>query len=356
MPLVYTPDLLFEGFSLSRVVLLDSLGNEDPDGEIYGARSANWEPEIESFDEFSHDKLINVWSDVRRVNFTLEAGYTSLTAWSKMTGSAVESEPLITNLLTANVASAGRALGALTGITNWDSTVTYQPTGGEGSVGAIQVVSTGGGTYFASDIPVSANQTYTAHVRVARTAGGFGGISGSFWFYDSAGTDVGHTGLSVVTGSGDWSNMVATYFAPSTAVRANVYTYPNSGQTIQISQFGLWKGSGGSWAMPGEPITGITGSPSNYVDRLPLYEHGKSNGQSFSVRLTFPAKDAQGNTQDLSLTLFKVKFKPPKSSGASYKDGQSVTYEATALLSPTDETGTVLEREAFGRIDRAYSV
>ena len=84
MPLVYTPDLLFEGFSLSRVVLLDSLGNEDPDGEIYGARSANWEPEIESFDEFSHDKLINVWSDVRRVNFTLEAGYTSLTAWSNV--------------------------------------------------------------------------------------------------------------------------------------------------------------------------------------------------------------------------------------------------------------------------------
>ena len=63
MPLLYTPDLLFEGFSLSRAVLLDSEGNEQPDGEIYGARSAVWEPEIESYDEFSHDKLINVWSD-----------------------------------------------------------------------------------------------------------------------------------------------------------------------------------------------------------------------------------------------------------------------------------------------------
>lgn len=100
----------------------------------------------------------------------------------------------------------------------------------------------------------------------------------------------------------------------------------------------------------------ITDSPANWQDSLPLWEHGSGNAQALPVRITFPAKDAAGNMQDLSLTLFKVKFKPPKSSGASYKDGQSVTYEATAMLSATDETGAVLEREAFGRIDRAYSV
>lgn len=190
MPLLYTPDLLFEGFSLSRAVLLDSEGNEQPDGEIYGVRSAVWEPEIESYDEFSHEKLINVWSDVRRVNFTLEAGYTSLTVWSKMTGSAVAS----------------------------------------------------------------------------------------------------------------------------------------------------------------------SGGPSEFQHSLLMWEHGRSNGVSFPIRITFPAKDAQGRTQDLALTLFTVVFKPPRVNAASYKEGHSVTYEGTVVISPTDETGEVLERSAFGRIDAAFTL
>ena len=108
--------------------------------------------------------------------------------------------------------------------------------------------------------------------------------------------------------------------------------------------------------MPGEPILGLTDTPNNWQDSLPLWEHGSGNSQALAVRITLPAKHAEGNMQDLSLTLFKVKFKPPKSSGASYKDGQSVTYEATAMLSATDETAAALEREAFGMIDRAYSV
>lgn len=108
--------------------------------------------------------------------------------------------------------------------------------------------------------------------------------------------------------------------------------------------------------MPGEPIKGLTGLPSNYVDRLPLYEHGRTNAAAFPVRLTFPARDANGKAQELALTLFKVKFQPPKQSGAEYKAGQSVSYQATAMLSATDETGALLDREAFGRIDRAYSV
>ena len=188
MPLLYTPDLLFEGFSLSRAVLLDSEGNEQPDGEIYGARSAVWEPEIESYDEFSHEKLINVWSDVRRVNFTMEAGYTSLGVWVAMTGSSLEQ----------------------------------------------------------SGLPGSEN------------------YSASVLLYDSA------------------------------------------------------------------------------------------NAAPLPVKVIFPARTATGVACDVSVTLFRVKFKPPRVSGASYKDGQSVTYEGTVIKSATDETGSVLDREAFGRLDVDY--
>lgn len=89
MPLLHTPALFFEGFSLSKVSLLSANGADDIEGVLYGASSVTFEPEIESYDEFSNEKLVGVWSDVRRVSLSVEAGYASLAVWSKVTGSTV---------------------------------------------------------------------------------------------------------------------------------------------------------------------------------------------------------------------------------------------------------------------------
>ncbi len=363
MPLLYTPDLLFEGFSLSRAVLLDSEGNEQPDGEIYGARSAVWEPEIESYDEFSHEKLINVWSDVRRVNFTVEAGYTSMIIWSKLLGSSVTSQPLITNLLTANQASVETDTSGWTvdgGVTlSKQSSPTYH---GSSSLLAT-CTGTGAGQFSAAGarIPVTAGDTVTF---MAQAHAGVGSrqVQALLLFYDAAsgGTLIGGDSVKgpLVTTAGSWRQASLTTVVPSATHAVPSVGLAAGGATdaVYFDAFSFHRGTGGTWAMPGEPILGLTDSPANWQDSLPLWEHGSGNAQALPVRITFPAKDAAGNMQDLSLTLFKVKFKPPKSSGAAYKDGQSVSYEATAMLSATDETGAVLEREAFGRIDRAYSV
>ena len=363
MPLLYTPDLLFEGFSLSRAVLLDSEGNEQPDGEIYGVRSAVWEPEIESYDEFSHEKLINVWSDVRRVNFTMEAGYTSMSIWSKLLGSSVTSQSLITNLLTANQASGTDTLGDTTGFTPSLGTAASSNSYYKSGARSVSLTSNSAGMCYLVIPSVGAEEgqtvTYQMWVRgvggsVGRQAGLYvDAVGDSGWLWGSH--------LTTVNLTSSWQLLYSSLTYPTGygITNAGIVLRLDAGagsQVVYADEIGYWKGTGGIWAMPGEPILGLTDSPANWQDSLPLWEHGSGNAQALPVRLTFPAKDAAGNMQDLSLTLFKVKFKPPKSSGASYKDGQSVSYEATALLSATDETGAVLEREAFGRIDRAYSV
>lgn len=187
MPLIQSADLFFEGFSVSEVTLLDSVGGADPAGKLMGVRSAVWEPEIESFDEFSNEELIGVWSDIRRVVFSVEAGFVSLAAWSRMTGTPVQETTL----------------------------------------------------------------------------------------------------------PGDYG----------------------------------------------------------YRASMALYAKGAANAVTIPVKVVFPARDVEGINHDVEVVLFSVKFKPPRLSGASYKDGVSVTYEGTIVLSHTDETGQVLDRPAFGRMD-----
>ncbi len=364
MPLVYTPDLLFEGFSLSKVVLLDSQGREMPDGIIKGVRSSSWEPDIETFDEFSHEKLINVWSDIRRVNFSLEAGYTSMAAWAKITGSSIKSEPLITNLLTPNQASGTDTLGDTTGFTAHVSSTLSSVTSAlaaSGSQALQAVASAGTGMTFglpSQAVPVVAGQRYTARVKVGYCTAANNCELVMAW-YDRY-QWVSQVTKLFVSSTGTFVEVINNAVVPVGAEYMSAYLYnPTTTAgvtTMYADEWGLWKGTGGNWAMPGQPITGLTGLPSNYADRLPLYEHGRTNAAAFPVRLTFPARDANGKTQELALTLFKVKFQPPKQSGAEYKAGQSVSYQATAMLSATDETGALLDREAFGRIDRAYSV
>lgn len=363
MPLVYTPDLLFEGFSLSKVVLLDSQGREMPDGIIKGVRSSSWEPDIETFDEFSHEKLINVWSDIRRVNFSLEAGYTSMAAWAKITGSSIKSEPLITNLLTPNQASGGDALGNtsdLWGNNGWTvSRITNDAAQGSGCILATAGVTTYGGCNGSMVSGIAPGGTYTALASVRIKVGTRRPRITLAWFTAAEAWISQVVGSPIATGSG-WAVISVTGVAPANAAKTAWYVdSPDNGavgDAIAVDCVSIHAGAGGLWQMPGQPITGLTGLPSNYADRLPLYEHGRTNAAAFPVRLTFPARDANGKTQELALTLFKVKFQPPKQSGAEYKAGQSVSYQATAMLSATDETGALLDREAFGRIDRAYSV
>lgn len=185
--LIGSAGLFFEGFSVSSVALLDSAGDPDPAGVLPGVQSAGWEPEVETFDEFSNDILIGVWHDVRRVSFSVEAGFVSLGAWGRITGSPVEQSSL-----------------------------------------------------------------------------------------------------------------------------------------------------------PGE---------FGYMATVPLYERGASNGATIPVRVTIPAKDSEGVVHEALVTMFAVKFQPPRLSGASYKSGLTVAYEGTVLLSDTDERGQALTRPAFGRLE-----
>lgn len=101
-------------------------------------------------------------------------------------------------------------------------------------------------------------------------------------------------------------------------------------------------------------ITGATlsssGSGNSQRFDLPLWEQRGSNTISRPLLLKMEAKDSAGVLRYLQFLFYKCTYKPISFDGPRYKDGLAVNYEATALMSSTDEAGNTLAYESVGRI------
>ena len=165
------------------------------------------------------------------------------------------------NLLTDNQASGGDALGNTTGFATWNAEPSYS---GGRIVGTKNVgPGTGWGVAINPKAAVTPGETYTIYAQSERLTGA--GISTTLWWSDASNNSLG--GVSVIswtTATGvQTGQIVAT--APANAAWAEVFTYgadaDANGSTVAVHKVGLWRGAGGQWAMPGEPIRGLTDAP-----------------------------------------------------------------------------------------------
>lgn len=176
------------------------------------------------------------------------------------------------NLLTANQASGTDTLGDTTGFTVYSAaTITSDLTPYSGTR-SVKAVATGnaGMTFGLSGSTVTATvgQTYTAEVTTAATDAAASELI--LAFYDSGGTWIGQASKAY-TGGG-WRTVKITGVAPASTAAVSAYIYQTTTtagvSTVYADCWGIWKGAGGQWAMPGTPIvhTGIRPNPANTAE------------------------------------------------------------------------------------------
>jgi hypothetical protein len=154
----------------------------------------------------------------------------------------------IGNLLTANQATP-TTTGAFT-LSNCT----------EGAAGVF--TSTATGTYYAyaaSLNTITAGETYTATITLSPTGRA---VNLLVEWRNSGGSSISSAGTAA---SATARTHRLTLTAPTGAVSARVYAYgPGTGSigdTVTVTKVGLWKGASGQWALPGQPILGLTDAP-----------------------------------------------------------------------------------------------
>ena len=133
-----------------------------------------------------------------------------------------------------------------------------------------------------STVTATVGQTYTAEVTTAATDAAASELI--LAFYDSGGTWIGQASKAY-TGGG-WRTVKITGVAPASTAAVSAYIYQTTTtagvSTVYADCWGIWKGAGGRWAMPGTPIPGQseiavnnavnlsgTGSPVGVVSAAP---------------------------------------------------------------------------------------
>jgi hypothetical protein len=98
--------------------------------------------------------------------------------------------------------------------------------------------------------------------------------------------------------------------------------------------------------------TGSSGTGSAVKYFFDLWSESHMNVAPAPVLLQCPAKDSDGVVRKLLIGLYKVQFGPMQITGPAYKEGLTVSYVGTVLMSDVDEEGTDLtgEYKAVGRI------
>jgi len=179
------------------------------------------------------------------------------------------------NLLTANQASGTDTLSDTTGWSGYNATVwssTAQAKSGTRSLGV--ATTTTGAAYLlaAARVAVTAGQPYTlqAWVRTDQASGETFCASIDFYAASSGGSSLGsNTSAAVALTDSAWALVTVTLFAPAGTNYVEFYFYrPSPGAneaSIWVDEITLHAGAGGTWAMPGVPITGtgIRANPSN---------------------------------------------------------------------------------------------
>ena len=101
-------------------------------------------------------------------------------------------------------------------------------------------------------------------------------------------------------------------------------------------------------------ITGDTvassGSGANVAFGFDLWNETHMNVAPAPVLLKCPAKDSEGTVRNLLIGLYKVQFGPLQITGPAYKEGLTVSYVGTALMSLADEVGTAITDKTVGRL------
>ena len=166
------------------------------------------------------------------------------------------------NLLTANQASIETDTTGLDAHSNCTiSRTTSQAYHGSAS---LQVTCNGAGdaafrAYGGTFAAVIAGETYTATVALksaatARTARIY------VWWYTAANAFIdGSTSGAFTTSTSSWKVLSDSVVAPATAAKALVYVIvfsPAASEIHYADCFGLWRGAGGKWQLPGVPIPG----------------------------------------------------------------------------------------------------
>lgn len=101
--------------------------------------------------------------------------------------------------------------------------------------------------------------------------------------------------------------------------------------------------------LAGHSVASSGASPGDYYS-IPLWNEDINNTPTRPMLIRVPSKDSAGATRTLDFVLYKVQFQPFSFDGPSYKDGLLLNYSGRALLSTTDEKGTVLAKRAIGRL------
>lgn len=101
--------------------------------------------------------------------------------------------------------------------------------------------------------------------------------------------------------------------------------------------------------LAGHAVASSGAAPNDYYS-IPLWNEDINNTPTRPMLIRVPSKDSGGSTRTLDFVLYKVQFQPFSFDGPSYKDGLLLNYTGRALLSTTDEKGTVLAKRAIGRL------
>lgn len=173
------------------------------------------------------------------------------------------------NLLTDNQASGGDTLGDATGFGLWGG-ATYERTTATAASGTgclkVNYTSAGAGdacTIRASVgdmIAVKAGETITLHVKVKQGSGTRSRAQLWGGFFDESNIVVAYAAQQRLTVTSSFQSIYNTVVVPAGATRfAVVFGTPDTGADtdyMYFDEFGVWKGSGGRWALPGVPIPG----------------------------------------------------------------------------------------------------
>ena len=197
--------------------------------------------------------------------------------------------PGIGNLLTANQASGTDTLGDTTGFASYDATLSRSTAWAAQGSGSLLVTATGTGVAVDISPAGTAGIQVTPGETVTATATVKGGTSTDalalrIIFWDSGGSVVSYS-ETYVTLSGTPQTPTVTATVPAGAAFVSLVAVGDSmtsGDTCYIDKAGLWRGAGGTWAMPGVPIPGQsriavnnavdlsgTGSPEGVVTAAP---------------------------------------------------------------------------------------
>jgi len=80
-----------EGFSISHAAILDSSGDEETYGDVYGINSGSIDVSLGSYENEGDDTIMSIWDWVNYATVSVQAGYISFQLMALLTGKTISS-------------------------------------------------------------------------------------------------------------------------------------------------------------------------------------------------------------------------------------------------------------------------